>query len=326
MNLCLLYNRVILILYICAITLNFAQTISFSGERMISSEKIIKNLNSNCNINLNNLRKQEKLEAITSTFGGRWGEEELSQDTNYQHLQTIPTNSTYLTTDNLQNIYVATEKGQIIKYDKKGRQEFEYTNNRLGPVGKIAVKNPLTILVYYPDLAVLIILDRTMSVIKELNLFDLDIIAPKGIALANDNNIWVYDEVTAILKKISSEGTILFESRNLNQLLQKQLNPSFLQERNNEVYLSDKENGLFIFDAFGQLKQEISSKEIDRFQVVGEQLVLWKKEQAFLLNATILEENPLPLPTKVEGVKMATINGNLIYLALKDKIEIYQLK
>ena len=280
--------KLILLLSICAITLNFAQAIS--------------------------------------PFGGGWGEEVLPQDTNYQLLQTIPINSTYLTTDNLQNIYVATEKGQIIKYDKKGNKQFEYTNNRLGQVGKIAVKNPLTILVYYPDLAVIIILDRTMSVIKELNLYDLDIIAPKGIALANDNNIWVYDEVAAVLKKISPEGAILFESRNLNQILQKQLMPSFLQEKNNEVYLSDKENGLFVFDAFGQLKQEISIKDIDRFQVINEQLVLWKKEQAFLLNTTILEEKPLPLPATLAPIKMAMINGGFIYLALKDTIVIYQSK
>jgi len=247
-----------------------------------------------------------------------------SQDANYQLLQTIPINCTYLTTDNLQNIYAATEQGQILKFDKKGNKQFEYSNNRLGQVGKIAIKNPLNILVYYPDLAVIIILDRTLSVIKELNLYDLDIIAPKGIALANDNNIWVYDEITAVLKKISPEGTTLFESRNLNQLLQKQLNPSFLQEKNNEVYLSDKENGLFIFDAFGQLKQTIPIKGIDQFQVLDQQIIIWKKGQAYLLDATILEAISLPLPTTRKAIKMMTINGNLVYVALADKIAVYQ--
>lgn len=249
-----------------------------------------------------------------------------SQDTNYQLLQTIPINCTYLTTDNLQNIYAATEKGQIIKFDKQGNKQFEYSNNRLGQVGKIAIKNPLNILVYYPDLAVIIILDRTLSVIKELNLYDLDIIAPKGIALANDNNIWVYDEVTAILKKISPQGTTLFESRNLNQLLQKQLNPSFLQEKNNEVYLSDKENGLFIFDAFGQLKQTIPIKGIEQFQVLDQQLVIWKRGKAYLLDGITLEEKRLPLPTTEKAIQMMTINGNLIYVALVDKIAVYESK
>ncbi|MFK7978992.1 MAG: hypothetical protein AB8G86_03340 [Saprospiraceae bacterium] len=259
---------------------------------------------------------------IFSPSGGGQGEEVL-QDSNYQLLQTIPIKSTYLTTDNLQNSYVATAEGKIIKFDKKGTQQFEYNNNRLGRVGKIAVKNPLNILVYYPDLAVIIILDRTLSVIKELNLYDLDILAPKGIALANDNNIWVYDEITAVLKKLSPEGKILFESRNLNQVVQKQLSPSFLQEKNNEVYLSDTQNGLFIFDAFGQLKQTIPIKDIDQFQILDQQLLLWKRGQAFLLNQPILEDQLLPLPTDLGAVKMVNINGNLLYFALTDKLAIY---
>jgi len=254
------------------------------------------------------------------------GEEETLQDTTYQLLQTIPINSTYLTTDNLQNSYVATGEGKVIKFDKKGIPQFEYNNNRLGRVGKIAVKNPLNILVYYPDLAVIIILDRTLSVIKELNLYDLDILAPKGIALANDNNIWVYDEITAVLKKLNPEGRTLFESRNLNQLVQKQLNPSFLQEKNNEIYLSDTKNGLFIFDAFGQLKQTVPIKGIDQFQVLDQQILLWKKEKPYLLNQPVLEESLLPLPVNLETIKTITINGDLLYIALADKIAIYRSK
>jgi len=269
--------------------------------------------------------------AITSNFAQILSPPEgekrdkLSQNSNYQLLQTIPINSTYLTTDNLQNIYLATDEGKIIKFNKKGVQQFEYNNNRLGQVGKIAVKNPLNILVYYPELAVIIILDRTLSVIKELSLYDLEILAPKGIALANDNNIWVYDEITAILKKLSPAGTTLFESRNLNQLVQKQLNPSFLEEQNNEVYLSDSENGLFVFDAFGQLKETIPIKGIDQFQVVSQQLLLWKKGKAYLLNQPILEEKPFPLPTNLADIKRLIINGDLLYVTLENSVLIYQL-
>lgn len=267
-----------------------------------------------------------ELSSSEEKINSRKGEEKLPQDSNYQLLQTIPIKSTYLTTDNLQNIYVATDKGQLLKFNKKGNQQFEYNNNRLGKIGKIEVKNPLNILVYYPNLAVIIILDRTLSVIKELNLYDLDVLAPKGIALANDNNIWVYDDITAILKKLSPEGKILFESRNLNQLVQKQLNPSFLQENNNKVYLSDRENGLFIFDTFGQLKQTIPIKGIDQFQVIGEQILCWKAGQVYLLDSSTLEEKILPLPANLEDLKMVRANGELIYITSSNEVSVYKLK
>lgn len=245
-------------------------------------------------------------------------------DSTYQLLHTIPINSTYLIADNLQNIYVATRQGQVIKFDKNGKQQFEYNNKRLGEIGKIDVRNPLTILVYYPDLAVVVILDRTLSPIKELNLYDLDIIAPKGIGLANDNNIWVYDEVIAVLKKISQTGEVLFESRNLNQLTRKNLSPTFLLERNNLIYLSDLENGLYVFDNFGQLKQEILIKGIERFQVVGPQLFFEKKGQYFQLFLDTLEKRIIELPKVKMAVENVLISGELIYLMDGKMIKIYQ--
>lgn len=244
-------------------------------------------------------------------------------DTTFQFLQTISINSTYLITDNLQNIYVATEKGQVVKFDKNGKQQFEYNNNRLGEIGKIDVRNPLTMLVYYPDLEVVVILDRTLSPIKELNLYDLDIIEPKGIALANDNNIWVYDEVAAVLKKISQTGKILFESRNLNQLTRKNLRPTFLLEKNNLLYLNDFENGLFIFDSFGQLKQEIQVKGIERFQVEGKQVFFWKDNEGFVLELDVLETNIMPLPITNNPLESVYLNRGYIYLSTRNAIEIY---
>lgn len=247
----------------------------------------------------------------------------LKKDSTYQLVQKIPIQSTYLTTDNLQNIYLATEEGKIIKFDKNGKKQFEYNNNRFGVVGKIDVRNPLTILVYYPDLEVIIILDRTLSEIKELNLYDFNIFEPKVVALANDNNIWIFDEVTAILKKISQTGKTLFESRNLNQITQKRLNPSFLQEHNNQLYLSDVQNGLFVFDAFGQLKQTINSQGIERFQVFDRQLFFQRKGKGLVLNLETLEEATLHLPTNHAFTKHVYVAGDLVYILQQNGLEIY---
>jgi len=245
------------------------------------------------------------------------------KDSTFQLVKKIPIQSTYLTTDNLQNLYIATEEGQIIKFDKNGNRQFEYNNNRLGKVGKIDIRNPLTILVYYPELEVIILLDRTLSEIKELNLYELDIFEPKVVALANDNNIWIYDEVAAILKKINQEGETLSESRNLNQLTQKQLNPAFLQEYDNQLFLSDVDNGLFIFDAFGQLKQTLPNKEISRFQIFDSQLFFQKNGDGILLEIDLVKEKKIPLPSSDKLTKDIYLNSNLIYLTTEDSIEIY---
>ena len=265
-----------------------------------------------------------KIVAITSL-----GETDMDvfygNDSIFQLLYSIPIEGASMAIDNLQNLYVGTQQGQVLQFDKFGHKKFEYNNNRLGTIGKIDVRNPLTILVYYPDFAVITLLDRTLSEIKQINLWDLDILEPKGIALANDNNIWIFDVVTAILKKTNQEGQTLFQSRNLNQLTQESLNPSFLQELDNLIYLSDEEKGIFIFDNFGQLVTSIPHKGIQQFQVFNEQLVFLENQTLFVLNLNDGNSKNILLPEREDDFFLLKIEQNRMYIMEQKMIRVYQI-
>jgi len=69
----------------------------------------------------------------------------------------------FVTSDVLQQVYIATAAGSVQKLDKKGQLLFEYNNRRLGQIGVIDANNPFNVLVYYPELATIIVLDRTLS-------------------------------------------------------------------------------------------------------------------------------------------------------------------
>ena len=98
----------------------------------------------------------------------------------YQVLKTFPLQATFVSVDALQQLYIATAEGELYKYDKTGEILFEYSNDRLGNIGVVDATNPFNILVYYPDLATVILLDRTLSEIKEINLFSLAIFEPQA--------------------------------------------------------------------------------------------------------------------------------------------------
>ncbi len=246
------------------------------------------------------------------------------KDTVLQLVRAIPIQSIYATTDNLQNIYIATEKGQVLKYNKNGEKLYEYNNNRLGQIGKIDAANPFVLLLYYPDFQLIILLDRTMSEIKKISLFDLGILEPRAIAMANDNHIWLFDQVSAVLKKVHQAGQVLFESRNLNQILGQNIRPVFMLERHNQLFLSDPENGLFIFDIFGQLLQKIPIKGIRQFQAFENQLIYAQEGQLHSIILDVLKKNRIRLPSEKNEIQDVNIQGNLMFIAQKECIKVYK--
>lgn len=244
-------------------------------------------------------------------------------DSSYTLLNTIPIKAKLFTTDKLSQIYVITEKNEVIKFDPNGRELFRFNNNTLGNLKHIDVTDPFNVLLYYPDYMTVVILDRTLNKTIEYNLIDLNLIEVKAIGMSNDNNVWLYDEATFKLRKVDRKAQILVESDQLNMIFSYTPRPNFILERENTVYLNDPQSGILVFDIYGKYIKTLDFKGLDDFQVVNNQLIFRKDEKlmAFHLQPLVLQTISLPDGiTKEDNLRIQT---NRLFVKKEDSLLIY---
>ncbi|MFK8103011.1 MAG: hypothetical protein AB8G15_10820 [Saprospiraceae bacterium] len=247
-----------------------------------------------------------------------------AQDSTFHYLAQIPVQANFFTTDNLKQVYVVSHKNELIKYNSQLEEVFRFSNNTLGQLTYVDVTNPFNILLYYPDFRALITLDRTLNKTGEFDLFDLDIEEVKAVALSNDNNIWLYDDVTFKIKKINRQGKKLVESDNLSFLLGHTISPNFILEKANKLYVNSPEHGVLIFDLFGRYQHTLSIKGLERFQIEGGHLVYYQAEQlfSFHLKSLLTKSSNIPHPEK--GIGALHIQRATLYLQREKQIELYR--
>ena len=165
-------------------------------------------------------------------------------------LQTLPVPVTFATTDNLGNLYILTPDNALEKYNAEGRRLARYSNNRLGVATSIDAANPLKLLVWYADFRTAVFLDRSLTELGALSLDAAGFTIVRSVAMSFDGNLWAYDEALFKLKKITPEGTVVFETPALNQLVSVPPTADELKEIGNQVYLADRQQGIFIFDQY----------------------------------------------------------------------------
>lgn len=242
----------------------------------------------------------------------------------YQLVQTIETEAHYFSTDKLQNIYLASPQNEVVKYDKTGKAIFRYNNNRLGDLTLIDASNPFKIGLFYPELGNLIFLDRTMTQTGDFRLFDFNLIQIDAIALAADNNIWIYDKLDFALKKIDQNGALVFESGDLSLTLDEPISPNFLIEREQQIYVNDPNIGILVFDVFGQYEKTLEFKNLETFQILDGRLLFFQNGQlqAFNLQSLLMQEVKLP-----EGVGKdveVLVQKNRLYVLENGELRIFE--
>ncbi len=214
----------------------------------------------------------------------------------------IKTDANYITSDKLQQCYVVTPKNELIKYNSEGTVLFRFNNNTLGDLKWVDVTDPFNLLLFYPEYLTVITLDRTLNKTGEYQLFDLNIVEINAIAMANDNNLWLFDQTSARITKVNRQGKVLSESGNQNLLLGSRLQPNFMMEHNNLLYVNDPKKGVLVFDNFATYMKTIPIKELQRFQILalpsGQHLIFEEegKMHAFHLKSLLTEQVKLPCP------------------------------
>ncbi|MCC6462498.1 MAG: hypothetical protein IT260_18665 [Saprospiraceae bacterium] len=240
-------------------------------------------------------------------------------------VRSLPLQAQLATADNLGYLYLLSEKNAVEKYGPDGRLLARYTNNRLGRLSTLDVSNPMKVLLWYADFRTLVLLDRNLTALGELNLIRAGFPEVNVVAPASDGQLWIYDEVDFQLRKITAAGEILFESQALNQLQARRISLCAIHDNGHEVLASDTANGILWFDVYGQFQKQLPWPGIQAFTLGNNQLAYLSDttlhlEQLYTLASRQL---PLPEPARLPGARCWLAPGGLL-IQEKEGLSIWQ--
>ncbi|HXD78991.1 MAG TPA: hypothetical protein VN616_14340 [Puia sp.] len=229
--------------------------------------------------------------------------------------------------DNLGNIYIIDAGNQLKKLGPRGDSLAVFNDvRRYGNIAAIDVTNPLKILVYYRDFTTIIELDRFLNIINTIDLRKLNILQARAVGLAYDNNIWVFDELDAKLKRIADDGSLVDQSTDFRQLFDTVPDPVSIRDRDGLVYLYDPARGVYIFDHYGTLKTHLDFSGWKDFEVIGKNLLGRDNEKFYRYQPGTLSMKEEPIPASYEGAIRIRIMPAVIYVLKKTGLEVYTRK
>ena len=244
-------------------------------------------------------------------------------------LRTIRGDMADFTVDNLGNIYVLSQDNQLKKMGANGDSLAVFNDvRRYGKIATIDATNPLKILVYYREFTMIIELDRFLNIINRIDLRNpnLNILQAKAVGLAYDNNVWVFDEQDAKLKRIGDDGSLVDQTTDFRQLFDSTPDPTMIRDQGGLVYLYDPAKGVYAFDHYGALKTHLILPGWQDFDVIDKSLLGRDGGKFYKYQLGTLDMQEEPIPAAYKGASRIRITPTIIYVLKKTGLEIYSRK
>jgi hypothetical protein len=170
------------------------------------------------------------------------------------------------------------------------------------------------------------VLDRFLNIQNSIDLRKQNIFAVKAVAQSFDNNVWIFDEQDARLKKIGENGKVLTETVDFRLLFDTTPSPTQIFDQDRYVYLYDSTKGFYIFDYYGSLKNHLLYTSLKNVQVIGKTIFGVTHNQFFSFTMGDIQEKLFPLPVKETEVEKIMINQTGLYTLNKNELRIYRFR
>lgn len=247
-------------------------------------------------------------------------------DTSFQLVKVIKGDIISFTVDNLDNIYILNSRNQVKKINAAGDSVAVYNDvKKFGTATLIDVSNPLKVLLYYKDFATIVTLDRLLNVRNVIDLRKQNILQAKAVGQSYDNKIWVFDELESKLKKIDEDGSLLLETADFRLLLGQSVMPVKIFNENKFVYLYDPMFGLYVFDYYGAIKNNIMITGWQNLKVTGNYIFGSKADTLYRYEINTFRYDEWKMPEQLSHCKAFNFTSTRIYALKEDGIAIYSL-
>ena len=238
--------------------------------------------------------------------------------------RTIHSDIVDFTVDNLGNLYVLNADNRLKKIGPKGDSLAVFNDVRqFGKISSMDVTNPLKILLYYKEFATIVMVDRFLTIVNSIDLRKINIFQAKAVGLAYDNNVWVYDELEAKLKRIGDDGTVISQTTDIRQFVDTVPDPASIINQSGLVYLYDSTKGVYIFDHYGAFLKKIQLPGILDFAVIDKNLLGRNNQYFFRYAAGTMNVQQEPIPAHYLPALKIRIMPNAVYVLKQTGLEIY---
>lgn len=250
----------------------------------------------------------------------------IAQDSAFVYSKTLPGDFTYFTIDNLDDIFLISNTDQLKKISPNGDSAIFNDVRKYGKLFSIDATNPLKVLLYYKNFSTIVVLDRFLNIRNTINLRKQNIFKVKAIAASYDNNIWVFDEGDAKLKKIDDSGDVLSETTDFRNIFDTIPSPTQIVDRDGFVYLYDPAKGFYTFDYYGALKNRLPFLNWSNTEVVAKTMYGFNETSLFQYKQGSLNLREYKLPLSFSGALQIKAGNNKVYVLHKDGLQQFLVK
>jgi len=242
----------------------------------------------------------------------------------FELIDAFSTTTKDFTTDHLNRIYLI-DNNQIFKLNHAGDTLYVYSNKTLGNINCLDVNNTLRPILFFKENARIVVTDNTLSAqqnsysLEDLDLYQAQLIATSLV----DNGIWIYDQELFQLIKVNKEFERIYESGNLEQVLQKDnLNPSQILEHKDMVYMVCLK-GILVFDIYGSYIKTIPLLNVGEIQIEDNIMYYQKEGNYYGYGLIDFEEVKVELP--FDTFEKIRLEKDRLIVLSKNKISIYSI-
>lgn len=229
--------------------------------------------------------------------------------------------------NNLGELYIINTNNQLKKLNDKGDSVGVFNQvTKYGKLSYVDAQNPWKTILFYENFSTIVLLDKYLNVLTNINLRKQNIFGVKTVASSYDNNIWLFDEQENKLKKIDDAGKVLTETVDFRLLFNSVPSPVQIADRDGFVYLYDPKKGVYVFDYYGSFKNKLPFLNWKGFTVIEKNLYGFDENNLYSYSLGTLNLKHYPLPAAFKNYSSLKVGVNKIYFLKDNNLQVYSLQ
>lgn len=264
---------------------------------------------------------------LTIVMFSIWQSAFCQNDSLYRFMKKLDYPVVYFTTGPSGELFTINADNQLKKYNSDGDSVGVFNDvKKYGKLTYVVAQNPWKTILYYENFETILLLDKYLKVLGNINLRDRNIFGVRAVATSYDNNVWIFDPAEMKIKKLDDNGNPLMASVDLRQVFGNPPQPEQIIDQDGLLYLYDPSKGVYIFDYYGSFKTLLPFKNWKRIFVVGK--TIYGFDDSFIYTGTpplpVAEKRPLP--SFLTDAVQISISPQMIWVLKNNALSAYRFK